>query len=84
MAAASKAKLVRNAQADDRMEVDDDECRQSSRLEMGQAQQELNTFGDKAIYGYANQARSLCASDPSSALIAQPRRNSKAHLSFGS
>jgi hypothetical protein len=51
---------------------------------MGQAQQELDTFGDEAIYGDTNQARSLRASDPSSALIAQPRRNSKAHSSSGS
>ena len=28
---------------------------------MGQAQQELNSFGDEAIYGDTNQARSSCS-----------------------
>ena len=37
MAAASKVKLARKAQADDRMEVDGDERRQSSDLEAGHA-----------------------------------------------
>lgn len=51
---------------------------------MGQAQQELNSFGDEAIYGDTNQAR---PSYPSSFSFLSNRMavsHSKAHSSSGS
>ena len=51
---------------------------------MGQAQQELNSFGDEAIYGDANQARPPY---PNSSFFLSNRiavSHSKAHSSSGS
>jgi hypothetical protein len=50
---------------------------------MGQAQQELNSFGDEAIYGDTNQAR---PSYPSSFFLSNliAVSHSKAHSSSGS
>jgi len=44
---------------------------------MGQAQQELDTFGDEAIYGDTNQARSSPFLDPAFTLIVQPLRTAR-------
>ena len=50
---------------------------------MGQAQQELNSFGDEAIYGDRNQVRpSRLDSSPYSNHMS--RRHSKVHSSSGS
>jgi hypothetical protein len=50
---------------------------------MGQAQQELDTFGDEAIYGDTNQARSFRASDPFFHSNRTAAPHSKARSSFG-
>lgn len=50
---------------------------------MGQAQQELNSFGDSAVFGDKNQVCCL-PSSPQFVLHLTPDSNSKAPLSSGS
>ena len=50
---------------------------------MGQAQQELNSFGDEAIYGDTNQARPSCPASSFLSLIVNVS-HSKAHSSSSS
>jgi hypothetical protein len=66
-----------------REKLPDMEARLINNTLMGQAQQELNSFGDEAIHGDTNQ---VCPSCPDSSPFSNhtSRHHSKVHSSSGS